>query len=54
MFWAAGRQAVTGRRRRVVGSIVLTESPLDLSDAQAHPVLLEVNITSSNHLSDRV
>ena len=44
MFWAAGRQAVTGRRRRAVGSVVLSESPLDLTDAQALPVLLEVNV----------
>ena len=42
VFWAAGRQAVTGRRRRAVGAVVLSEAPLEVSDAQALPVLLEV------------
>jgi len=42
IFWAAGRQAVTGRKRRVVGAVVLSESPLEVSDEQALPVLLEV------------
>ena len=42
VFWAEGRQAVTGRRRRAVGAVVLAEAPLEVSDEQALPVLLEV------------
>ena len=33
---------MTGRRRRAVGAVVLSEAPLEVSDEQALPVLLEV------------
>jgi hypothetical protein len=42
VFWASASKQVLGRRQRRLGSLVLSEVPLQLSDEMALPVLLQV------------
>lgn len=52
MIWAPASKGVVGRRRRTLGKIVLAESPVEVSDEAALPILLQVRQWISAYFSD--